>query len=143
MAGKGPAPKVNRRNKSDKPIRGEWKSSEGEGWQYGEIPAPPDGLKQPSLDAWNTWFRAWFAAHWTPDDLPGLRQVIRLYDQLERDEFQRATELRLSMDNYGITPKGQQDRRWVRPTPEEVPSSSPQRQRASASPYAHLKVVND
>jgi hypothetical protein len=58
---------------------------------------------------------AWFAAHWTPADLPALRQLVRLYDEVERNEFQRAGELRLQMDTYGITPKGQQDRRWAPP----------------------------
>lgn len=62
---------------------------------------------------------SWFAAHWTPSDLPGLRQLIRIYDQVERGEFQRANELRLQMDTYGITPKGQQDRRWAPPKSQE------------------------
>lgn len=76
-----------------------------------------------SVEAWETWMGAWFAAHWTPEDLPGLRQVIRLYDQVERGEFQRANELRLQMDTYGITPKGQQDRRWEPPS-QEKPAAS-------------------
>lgn len=142
MAGRGRAPKTNRRNPSDKPIRGEWKPTEDVGWQHGEQPAPPDGLMPESVKAWQTWFAAWFASHWTHDDLPALRQLVRLYDQVERGEFQRAGELRLQMDTYGITPKGQQDRRWVRPT-TEVPSSQPQSPRASAGHYAHLKVVNE
>jgi hypothetical protein len=91
-----------------------------------------------SQDAWQTWFAAWFAAHWTRDDLPGLRQVIRLYDQVERGEFQRASELRLQMDTYGITPKGQQDRRWVRPKGDETPKGKQQ----IDDPYAHLRVVS-
>lgn len=119
MAGRGRVPKAERRNPSDVPIRGEWAATEGIGWQHGEPPAPPDGLLKPSRDAWSVWLAAWFAAHWTPDDLPGLRQVIRLYDQVERGEFQRASELRLQMDTYGITPKGQQDRRWQRPAEEK------------------------
>lgn len=74
--------------------------------------------------AWETWFKAWFAAHWTPELLPGLRQVARLYDQVERGEFQRSSELRLAMDTYGMTPKGQQDRRWERPADDEpVPAA--------------------
>jgi hypothetical protein len=98
-----------------------------------------------SQTAWSTWFRAWWAAHWTPDDLPALRQLIRLYDQVERGEFQRAAELRLSMDTYGITPKGQQDRRWTRPEKPEGKPSQPRQQRASVAdnPYAHLRVVNE
>jgi hypothetical protein len=43
-----------------------------------------------------------------------------VYDQVERGEFQRAGELRLQMDTYGITPKGQQDRRWARPTEQKI-----------------------
>lgn len=82
---------------------------------------------------------AWFAAYWTPEDLPALRQVIRLYDQVERDEYQRASELRLAMDSYGITPKGQQDRRWLRPqSPAAVPAKP-----TSPQPYAHLRVVGE
>jgi hypothetical protein len=73
-------------------------------------------MMQASVDAWSTWFAAWFAAHWTPSDLPGLRQLVRLYDQVERGKFERAAELRLQMDTYGITPKGQQDRRWQKPS---------------------------
>lgn len=142
MAGRGPAPKAHRRNKSDKPVRGELQTADASGWQHGEIPAAPDGLMPASVQAWDTWMRAWWAAHWTPADLPALRQLIRLYDQVERSEFQRAGELRLSMDNYGITPKGQQDRRWVRPTEESKPSQ-PQRSPASADHYAHLRVVSE
>lgn len=115
MAGRGRPPSEARRNVSDKPQRGEWQQGAGVGWQHGDHPAPPDGLMTPSLEAWKVWMGAWFAAHWTPEDLPGLRTVVRLYDQVERGEFQRAAELRLQMDTYGITPKGQQDRRWKAP----------------------------
>jgi hypothetical protein len=119
MAGRGPAPKAaaQRRN-HHVPRGGEWTPAAGVGWQHGEIPVAPDGLLEPSRLAWETWMGAWFAAHWTPDDLPGLRTLVRLYDQVERGEFQRANEVRLQMDTYGITPKGQQDRRWARPVEE-------------------------
>src|SRR5688500_18713526 len=97
MAGRGKAPKAaNERRNRAKPQRGDWKEADG-GWQHGDRPTPPDGLMPASVQAWNVWISAWFAAHWTPDDLPGLRQLIRLYDQVERGEFQRASELRLSM----------------------------------------------
>jgi hypothetical protein len=139
MAGRGPAPKP-KRTRRTAPERGEWQSS-GTSWQHGDIPAAPDGLMPASYEAWRVWFSAWFAAHWTPDDIPALRQLVRLYDQVERGEYQRATELRLSMDTYGITPKGQQDRRWMRPQ-EEAKQSSPQ-PRAAGDLYAHLRVVND
>lgn len=147
MAGRGPAPKEHRQRKRDEKRRGRgsWDASQAVHWAHGTPPEAPAGLMPASIEAWTTWFSAWFAAHWTPDDLPGLRQLIRLYDQVERGEFQRAGELRLQMDTYGITPKGQQDRRWKRPdTTEEVSASQRQSGSApSADHYAHLRVVND
>jgi hypothetical protein len=89
-----------------------------------------------SAEAWSTWMGGWFAAHWGPEDLPGLRQVVRLYDQVERGAFQRAGEVRLQMDGYGITPKGQQARRWQ--PPDVAPAA------ARTSPdgrHRKLKVV--
>jgi hypothetical protein len=35
--------------------------------------------------------------------------------------YRQASAWRL-MDSYGITPKGQQDRRWLRPEPPEPPN---------------------
>lgn len=144
MAGRGPAPKdpSERHNPRSKPVH-EWKMTPGRGWQHGEIPAPPPRLTKAAREAWDIWFRAWFAAHWTPEDVPGLRQVIRLYDQVERGEFQRASELRLAMDTWGITPKGQQDRRWKRPDDApEVEAPKPAGKRRSSA-YGHLRAVND
>ncbi len=139
MPGRGPEPKADRRRRNT-PARGEWKPSAGVGYQHTPFPLPPDGLLAPSRAAWEVWLRSWFASHWTPDDLPGLRQVIRLYDQVERGEYQRATELRLSMDTYGITPKGQQDRRWSPPKAEVEPVSIAA---PTAGKYGHLRAVNE
>jgi hypothetical protein len=92
-----------------------------------------------SRGAWSTWFKAWFAAHWGPEDLPGLRSLILLYDAVQRHDLTRHAELRLMMDTYGITPKGQQDRRWQPPTDSgESPAAS---SAAKPAPYAHLRVV--
>ena len=123
---RGPAPKVNRR-RANEPAH-DWVTRAEAGWQHGEIPPPPRSrtvgtrgetrsvpLLAASREAWETWFRAWFAAHWGPEDLPGLRQMIRLYDQVERGDFVRHGELRLAMDSYGITKHGQQQRRWKPP----------------------------
>lgn len=132
----GPAPAENRRRRNA-PARGDWQPAVGEGWQHGDAPKPPSGLLKASREAWTVWMASWFAAFWTPSDLPGLRQVIRLYDQVERGEFQRSTELRLMMDTFGITPKGQQDRRWKPPVNEE-PRAQPQ----ASKRYGHLKPVD-
>jgi hypothetical protein len=92
-----------------------------------------------SVVAWQTWMGSWVAAHWTPADLPGLRHLIRLHDQVERGEFVRSTELRLMMDTYGITPKGQQDRRWVAPKATEAEVDGAEA--PTAKRYAHLRAV--
>jgi hypothetical protein len=87
---------------------------------------------------------SWFAAHWTADNVPDVETAILLFDQVRRGEHQRATELRLWEDNCGISLKGQQDRRWIRPEPEAKPSSPPRaKRRAAADPYGHLRVVNE
>lgn len=140
----GPAPKKNRRRRNT-PELGDWVEREGHGWQHGEIPALPDGLMDASVKAWQTWFRSWFAAHWTPDDVPGLLLVIRMYDDVLRGSQTKAADrasLHAWMRSYGITPDGQQKLRWVKPKSDEVPSSQPQR-RESADHYAHLRVVNE
>jgi hypothetical protein len=141
MAGKGPAPKdpADRRRRN-KPAGGEWASPPGEGWRYGEIPKAPTGLKPASRRAWRTWFCAWFAAWWTPDDLPGLETVILLFDQVQRGEYHRAAELRLEMDGYGITPKGQQQLRWKRPEPKKPESEVPRRA-VGEGRYGHLRSL--
>ena len=108
----GPAPKRNRVRRNE-PVSGDWKVASGVGWQHGSVPKPPGGLLKASKDAWESWMGAWFASFWVAEDLPGLRQVVRLYDQVERGEFQRASELRLQMVAYGMNPEGQQKRHWM------------------------------
>lgn len=84
---------------------------------------------------------SWFAAHWTPEDVPGLMIVILLWDQVARGEYQRSAELRLQMDGYGITPKGQDDRRWAKPTAEPDPEKKRASSKASAERRRRLRVV--
>jgi hypothetical protein len=103
---------------------------------------------------------SWFAAKWVQADLPGLRHVIQLFDQCERffdDPYieketrkgdsvwvlrpNPAGELRQSMDGYGVTPKGQQDRRWAPPKADETPKGTEAPIDDSASPYGHLRAV--
>jgi hypothetical protein len=79
---------------------------------------------------------AWYSAFWTPDDLPALRTMILLYDQVMRGEYQRHPELRLNLDTWGVTPKGQQDRRWAPPLEEE-----PAPKRSSPAARKRLKAV--
>ena len=115
MAGRGPAPDPNRL-RSGTPTRGDWTPSPDGGWQH-DIPAPPPGISPAAVEVWDGWFRAWWAGNWTPDDVPALLFVIRLWDRVNRGDVKRAGELRQWMDGYGLTPKGQMDRRWRRPDP--------------------------
>ncbi len=117
------------------------RQTNGIGWQHGEVPDPPDGLLEASKTAWQTWFFAWFAANWWPDDLPVLRQVIKLYDEVERGGTRAAdkSQLHVWMRSYGITPDGQLALRWMRPKPDEAPINT---EGADADdPYGHLRVV--
>ena len=91
-----------------------------------------------SVAAWQTWFVQWYASHWTPGDLPGLRKVIQLYDLTERGEAQRFGEYRLSADGYGITPRGRQVLHWEPPKEDEPPKAA---EKADVGPYAHLRAV--
>lgn len=115
MAGRGPAPDPDRLRKGA-PARGDWEPSPDGGWQH-ELPEPPPGISATAAQVWRGWFTAWWAGHWTPDDVPNLRFVLRLWDRVYRGDVKRAGELRQWMDSFGLTPKGQMDRRWRRPDP--------------------------
>ena len=67
--------------------------------------------------------------------------IIRLFDLVERGMATAAlrTELRMLLDNYGLTPKGAQDRRWLPPNAEEHRTVSVQ---TSGDHYQHLRVVD-
>jgi hypothetical protein len=144
VAGRGATPKdPATRRRRNVPLAGEWRASPGIGWQHGPVPEPPDGLVQRSRDAWMTWMQSWVAAHWMPLDLPNLRQLVVLFDLVERQaagvRAAERTELRQLMDNYGITPKGQQDRRWAPPKRED-PVEQPDIADV-ADRYKHLRMV--
>ena len=139
MAGRGRAPKPpGERRNATPPARGEWRATPGIGWQHGPIPEPPSGLLPASVDAWTTWMRSWFAAYWIPGDLPGLHVMVKLLDLVERGNATRAPELRLWLDTYGASPKGQQDRRWVAPTAERPTAANVPE---PTGRYGHLRAV--
>lgn len=138
----GPAPKTNRR-RANVPARGEWQPTPDTGWQHGAIPEPPDGLVAASRDAWTTWMQSWFASHWEPSDLPGLRLVIAQFDMVQRGQNKAndVTTLVRLMDTYGITPAGQQARRWAKTSPDEAPAAPRGKAEPTPSPYAHLRIA--
>lgn len=140
MPGRGPAPKpAEQRRRANAPAH-DWRFAEGVGWQHGDVPPAPPKLLKESREAWATWFAAWFAWFWTPEDVPGLRQMIRLYDDVARGARNRAPEMRLEMDAYGITPKGQMERRWKPEKGTEEPAQPGQV--VTTSRWGDLKVVD-
>lgn len=162
MAGRGPAPAANRRRRN-KPARGEWHPTPGFGWQHGPNPRPEreEALSAESIRAWDSWMASWMASHWTLADLAGLSVTIHLLEQtvdyqrepfIEKDyitvkgEVKKTwvvkpnpvSELRQLMDSYGLTHKGQQDRRWAPPKADEKPEVA---KVAAGGKYAHLRAV--
>ncbi len=140
MPGRGRPPKPpDQRRNAHTPTRGEWQRASGTGWQHGPVPRPPDGLLPASRQAWRTWFRAWYAAFWEPADVPGLRVVVGLYNEVESGRFERMAEWRMWASTYGITPAGQQERRWL---PPEVATRPQPATAAAADPYGHLRIID-
>jgi len=133
MSGRGPAPDAQRIRRGA-PARGEWRPASGEGWQH-PVPDAPAGISPAAAGVWTSWFASWWAANWSPDDLPTLRLVIRLWDRVNRGDIKRAAELRQWLDGYGITPKGRQDRRWTQPVPARQGWTA-----GGVDPYAHLRT---
>jgi hypothetical protein len=68
-----------------------------------------------SLAMWADWFGSWWASFWQAEDAGMIRQIIVLYDQMERGDQLAVTKLLPLVDRYGITPKGRQDLRWAPP----------------------------
>lgn len=145
----GPAPKKpDERRRRNVPAGGEWQPAPGSGWLHGDVPVPPDGLREAALETWGSWFSAWFSSFWSPDDLPMLRRLIRLYDECDRIEDGDWTEkvrpappyaeLRQLGDRFGLSPAARQKLRWLPPDDETASASKPAKK---ASRYKHLKAV--
>ena len=99
--------------------RTQWKRPDSDGWQFGKIPTAPRGLTADGQKAWKVWLGSWWAAFYTPDDLPGLELAVKMYDAVCAGHLDVGKAVPL-LDRYGITPKGRQDLRWA-----ERPSAKP------------------
>ncbi len=142
MAGHG-APPAEVRRRTNAPIRGEWQPSAASGWQHGDIPPCPSRSRL-ARATWSAWMGSWFAAHWAPEDLPNLLIIIRLWARSAAGTASGAerSEMRQLMDSYGITLKGQQDRRWQAPRADAAPVAQPEGEPATRpSRYEHLRTV--
>lgn len=119
-----------------------WQPAPGVGWQHGDpndgrrkYPAPPDGLMPLSVEAWDAWFRSWWASNWGPSDLPQLVMLVKLFDDVARGHLDVA-KLTPLLDRWGITPKGRQDLRWA-PPKEDKPAAD-----AAPASVRRLRVID-
>ena len=142
MAGKGFPPK-NPEQRRGRQAVDEFIPAKGTGWQHGQIPRPPTKLTKAARDAWRIWFTSWFAHFWGPQDLPGLRVCIQLYDAVAKGELDRAMQLRQMLDTYGITPKGQQERRWSPPKVEDPAETASEPGQVVTGRWGNLSVAEE
>lgn len=103
--------------------RHQWQHAAGTGWQHGKTPPPPQGLTDRGRRAWRMWLRSWWAAFYTPDDLPALELLVHWYDAAYAGDDKAAGRFLSAADKLGITPKGRQDLRWAPPVAEPAPSA--------------------
>ena len=52
------------------------------------------------------------ATQWLPGDVPALIELAILRERLLDGKVSVAPEVRLRSDQFGLTPKGRQERRW-------------------------------
>lgn len=137
----GPPPKKDRVRRAA-PKSGEWIAPDAWGWREDRFGPRPtlavDGPCSATVQAWEAWLSSWWAAFWTPGDLPQLQLAASLLDQHHRGQLD-ISKLTPVLDKLGITPKGRQDLRWSAPKEEEAP-------KAGAKPeggrYGHLRTVS-
>lgn len=126
---KPPGEAVNRNAKAHP-----YREAPGSSWQYGDVPAPPEGLHEDTVAAWADWFGSWWSSFWTPADLPVLREIVKDFDQVVRGRLDLA-KITAQLDRYGITPKGRVDLRWAEPAAKKPAAAAP-------SGRSRLRVVD-
>jgi hypothetical protein len=114
MPGRGPAPKPReQRRDRHKKQAGDWVQLPPEGYQ-GPIPSLSElGLSKFTHEWWNTIWRSPMATQWAEGDVPALKELAMLREQLLDGKMSVAAEVRLRSDSFGLTPAGRQQRRWM------------------------------
>lgn len=116
MAGNGPAPKPpDQRRRRNKPERGEWVVLPGDGYDGPEAPMPELETDHARY-TWGLWWSSPMAHMWTEADWPALQRLIVMIDSGR----EKANEIRLQEERFGLSPKGRRDLRWVLPVEEET-----------------------
>lgn len=135
MAGMGPAPKpAHLRRRRNAPAHGN--GTVIPRLRKGPVPKMPrhyvvDGnelvFSPDARDAWKRWWRDGVATTWAEADWPALTRAIRLYDEWTGGSTRRGldSELRLTLEGLGLSPKGrlQLRLRYAEPGEESAPKS--------------------
>ena len=126
MAGMGPAPKpASQRRRRNAPTHQGVTLPTTRAGAVPKMPAPQsilgaDGkiIKVPycqdAKEAWKRWWRDGVATQWSDADFTALTRAIRLFNEWAMGGRRQGldSELRLTLDGLGLTPKGRLQLRW-------------------------------
>lgn len=115
MAGRGPAPKLPElRRNFTKPQAGEWIKLPSEG-RKGPVPLLPKhlGLSRATHEWWKRVWKTPSALMWTKADFDALVGLAILWDKYLDGKTSLASEIRLREAEFGLSPAGRQQRRWL------------------------------
>lgn len=124
MAGRGPAPKA-KRQRANTPALGDWRRLEPLTApvlpELSELDEPADGWPAASRMLWAAWRDDPVTATFNASDIALAVDTIMLH---AADSVVRAGEIRIRIDNLGLSPKGRRDARLLLPE-EEAPDDAP------------------
>jgi hypothetical protein len=125
----GPAPKdPSQRRRRNAPARGEWVDLPE--LDKPVLPDLPEGdWSKRTEDAWSRWRSDPATTQYSPAAISQAINLLYLYEGWVRGD-EKYSEVRLTMDGLGLTPKGKRDLRWR--APEEV-KEEPARTRPSST----------
>lgn len=128
MAGRGPAPKVNRQ-RPNTPVHGDYVRLAPLAKRI--LPPLDDLGKAPTVNGhwpkvtqmlWNSWRDSPVTATWAAEDIALAADTIRLH---AAEPIAKASEIRIRIDTLGLSPKGRRDARLLLPDEEAEADTTP------------------
>jgi len=147
MAGRGRAPKAPEdRARSNSPERGEWQTLLP--LTKPVLPLLPkrgkgNGTWSPrTRRMWAAWRADWVTQAWGPTETAMALELIEQFEEgVRASSARRMTEMRLQMDQLGLTMKGKRDLRLRVGKPAEESRSERPRGMSSRERYGSLEVL--